>query len=156
VWSCIEGKPHHVFVPGGRLDNDLVVDYIREELMRDYEVRLVVFDERYFTEQAKRLAEDDALMVVEMQQSQALMKESWSLFYDSINMGETPMLAHDGDPIYAAHVRNCAARKRDDGSWHVSKAAAERPIDAVAAGAMSLFGAVNLIEEPREAMLAYT
>jgi phage terminase large subunit-like protein len=156
VWSCIEGKPHHVFVPGGRLDNNLVVDYIREELMRDYDVRLVVFDERYFTEQAQRLAEDDDLMVVEMQQAQGLMREAWSLFYDSINMGETPSLAHDGDPIYAAHVRNCAARKRDDGSWHVSKAAAERPIDAVAAGAMSLFGAVNLIEEPREVTLAFT
>jgi len=144
VWSCIESKPHHVFVPGGRLDNDLVVEYIREELMRDYEVRLVVFDERYFTDQAKRLGEDDALMVVEMKQSMGEMREAWSLFYDAIHMGSSPALAHDGDPVLATHVRNCAARKRDDGSWHVSKAAAERPIDAVAAAAMSLYGVVHI------------
>ena len=154
VWSCLEEKPHHVFVPGGRLDNNLVVDYLRE-LQKDFEVRLVVYDERYFTDQAVKLAEDDSLMVVEMKQSMGEMREAWSLFYDAINMGEKPTLAHDGDEVFAAHVRNCAARKRDDGSWHVSKAAAERPIDAVAAAAMSLYGTVHL-EPVREAMLVFT
>ena len=156
VWSCIQGKPHHVFVPGGRLDNDLVVDYIRDVLMRDFDLRMVIFDERYFTDQAHRLGEDDDLPVVEMTQSVSEMRQAWSLYYDAIHMGEKPTLAHDGDAVYAAHVRNCVARKRDEGSWHVSKAAAERPIDAVAAGAMSLYGAVFLLEEPVETMFAFS
>ena len=139
VWSCIAEKPHHVFVPGGRLDNDVVLEFVRSVLMRDHVVRLVMFDERYFTAQASRLSDEDDLVVVEMQQSQAEMRAAWSDFYDAINL--EPVLAHDDDPVYAMHVRNCVARKRDDGSWHVSKAAQERPIDAVAAGAMSLYGA---------------
>ena len=141
VWSCMEQKPSHTFVPGGRLENDLVRDYVRDELAVRYRVRLVLFDERYFSDQAAELA-DGELVVVEMQQSRAEMRAAWSYFYDAINL--TPSLAHDGDPIYAAHVRNCVARKRDDGSWHVSKAAQEKPIDAVAAGAMSLYGAIHL------------
>jgi phage terminase large subunit-like protein len=60
-------------------------------------------------------------------------------------LGPQPELEHDGDPVYAQHIRNCVARKRDDGSWHVSKAAAQRPIDAVAAATMSLYGAKHLM-----------
>ncbi|MBA2708769.1 MAG: hypothetical protein H0U59_13270 [Gemmatimonadaceae bacterium] len=143
VWSCIPSKPHHEFVPGGRLDNDAVRDFIREALVKRYSVRLVLYDERYFSDQAAELAETDDLVVAEMQQSQAEMRSAWSEFYDAINLGE-PHLAHNGDPVYAEHVRNTVARKRDDGSWHVSKAAHERVIDAVAAGAMSLYGAKHL------------
>lgn len=142
VWSCIADKPHHDFVPGGRLDNNLVRDFVRDTLSTQYVVGIVMYDERYFTEQARTLAED--LLVVEMQQSKGEMRAAWSAFYDAINL--EPVLAHDGDPVYMAHVRNCAARKRDDGSWHVSKAANERPIDAVAAGAMSLYG-VQYLED---------
>ena len=146
VWSCIPDKPHHVFVPGGQLDNDQVRDFVRDELCERYVVKLVLYDERFFSDQARELGEAKDLHVAEMKQAQVEMRSAWSGFYDAIVMGETPELGHDGDPIFAMHVRNCVARKRDDGSWHVSKAGNERPIDMVAAGAMSLYGSRHLEE----------
>ena len=46
VWSCREDRPHDVFVPGGRLDNDLVRDFILEQLVPKFGVELVFYDER--------------------------------------------------------------------------------------------------------------
>jgi hypothetical protein len=39
-------------VPGGRLNNDLARDFIRDVLMVDYQPSLLFFDERYFATQA--------------------------------------------------------------------------------------------------------
>lgn len=149
VWACIAEKPHHEFVPGGRLDNDAVRDYIRNVLNRRYRVRLLLYDERYFSDQAAELSDEDDLLVVEMQQGKAEMRTAWTEFYDALHVGDPnqpPDLAHDGDPIYAQHVRNAVGKKRDDGTWHVSKASQQRPIDAVAAGAMSLYGSKHLAD----------
>lgn len=147
AWTCVDGKPAHEFVAGGALDNDLVRDWIRAELVPRYRVRLLLYDERFFSDQARELADEDELLVVEMKQSGSETRSAWTDFYDALHVhgeGEAPLLAHDGDAIYAQHVRNAVGKKRDDSSWHVSKAAQERPIDCVAAGAFSLYGAIRV------------
>lgn len=145
VWSCIPDKPHHVFVAGGRLDNDLVREFIRDKLISQYTVKIVLGDERYFADQLHELSDQDGLLVVEMHQGQQEMQAAWDEFYGHVHEGATPTLEVDGDAVYASHVRNTVGVKGARG-WKVSKAAARLPIDAVAAGAMSAFGVEHMDE----------
>jgi phage terminase large subunit-like protein len=151
VWSCVESKPHDVFVPGGRLDNDLARDFIRDELAERYTVRLVLGDERYFQDQLHELSES-GMTAVELAQGSSQMGAAWDEFYGHVHSGSTPRLEHDGDAVYLAHVRNAVGVKTERG-WKVSKKNSETsPIDAVAAGAMSAWGAVHAAElEPEPA-----
>lgn len=140
VWSCVEGRPAHVFVPGGRLDNNLVRDYIRDELMRQFTPRLLFFDERYFDTQANDLSKD-GLTVVEMHQSKPEMQAAWDGYYAAVHAGPKPSVAHDGDEIFAAHVRKAVGIKTERG-WKVSKRTGD-VIDALAAAVMSHYAAVH-------------
>jgi phage terminase large subunit-like protein len=151
VWSCVESKPHDVFVPGGRLDNDLARDFIRDELAERYTVRLVLGDERYFQDQLHELSES-GMTAVELAQGSSQMGAAWDEFYGHVHSGSTPRLEHNGDAVYLAHVRNAVGVKTERG-WKVSKKNSETsPIDAVAAGAMSAWGAVHAAElEPEPA-----
>lgn len=144
VWSCIPSKPHHpdCFSPGGRLDNDLVRDFIRGELMQRYTPRLLFYDERYFDTQANDLSQDDDLVVVEMHQGKEEMRAAWDLYYELVHNGPEPRIAHDGDVVFAQHVRNAIGmRARSGWSWTVRKVDDDRPIDALAAAVMAAYAA---------------
>lgn len=145
VWSCVKDKPHDVFVPGGRLDNDLVVAYIREELIPAYSIEIVLGDERYFTDQLHELSEEDGILVVEVSQGSAHMNAAWDEFYGHVHAGPHPRIEHNGNQIYAAHIRNAVGIRTERG-WKVSKRTTVAPIDAGAAGSMSAYGAVHLAE----------
>jgi phage terminase large subunit-like protein len=144
VWSVLEGKPHDVFVPGGRLDNDLVTEFIRETLMRDYILTHVFYDPRYFNTQASDLSQEDGLTVVEMHQDQHEMRDAWNDLYDAIHSGTEPTVLHgvegdaEGAAVLREHVRNVMGVKTERG-WKVSKKG-DRPFDAVAAMAMARYG----------------
>jgi phage terminase large subunit-like protein len=142
VWSCIPSKPHHELSPGGRLDNDLVRDFIRDELMGRYAVRLLFFDERYFDTQANDLSAD-GLVVVEMHQGKEEMGAAWDLYHELVYAGPEPRVAHDGDVVFAQHVRNAVGAHTRRG-WVVKKANDARPIDALAAAVMSAYAAEHL------------
>lgn len=144
VWSSVAGRVEvnqaHVFVPGGRLDNDLVRDFIRNELMRDYTVQLLFFDERYFDTQANDLSKD-GMTVVEMKQGKPEMVAAWNEFYGAIHAGARPTLAHNGDPVFNEHRRRANGIKTETG-WNVSKKTGD-VIDALAAAVMSRYGCVH-------------
>jgi phage terminase large subunit-like protein len=144
VWTCVPGRVEareaDVFVPGGRLDNDLVRDFIRYELMRDYAARLLFFDERYFDTQANDLSKD-GMTVVEMHQGKPEMVAAWDEFYKAIHTGPKPTLAHNGDPVFNEHRRKANGLKTERG-WNVSKKTGD-VIDALAAAVMSRYGCVH-------------
>jgi phage terminase large subunit-like protein len=150
VWSCRRDKPFDTFVAGGRLDNDDARDFILEELGGRYELGMVFFDERYFGDQANDL-DEAGLTVVQMHQGKPEMQAAWDGFYHLLHEGTESGLAHGGetDATLTAHLRACAGVKTERG-WKVSKidkgrkqAGDERPIDAVAAAVMAIFGVAN-------------
>jgi len=95
VWSVREEVAHDVFVPGGRLDNNLVRDYIRQVLMPAFHCKLLFYDERYFDTQANDLS-NDGMTVVEMHQGKPEMNRAWDEFYDALYKGPDSTTLHDG------------------------------------------------------------
>lgn len=147
VWSTRQEVAHHVFVPG-RLNNDLARDFIRDVLVKNYDVKRLGYDERYFDDQADDLSEEDGLVVVEMQQNAAPMQDAWDDFYERIHEGAIPGVLHDGDPVLRAHVRAAGGVKTERG-WRVSKIKSERPIDGLAAIVLASY-ASSIVEEPTD------
>lgn len=148
VWSCRAGNPAHVLVPGGRLDNNDVRNFIRDVVMVRWQPVLLFYDERYFDTQANDLSED-GLTVVEMHQGKAEMIAAWDGFYDLIHAGETPGLGHRAiddeivDPVIREHVKKALGLKTERG-WKVSKK--DGVIDGLAAKVMATYGAEHLDE----------
>jgi hypothetical protein len=132
VWSADPQKPHHVFVPGGRIRNSLVEGFIVDELAREFRVREVVFDPRYFDTQAENLA-DHGLDVTEFPQNSPQMADAWTHWHEAVEVEGT--VAHDADPVFAEHVTSASAVWTERG-WKVFKTKQSRPIDALVAAAM--------------------
>lgn len=154
VWSTRQETAHHVYVPGGRLDNDLARDFIRHGLGEDLglDVRLLFYDERYFDTQANDLADEDGITVVEMHQGKPEMQAAWDGFYQAIHEGGSPSVLHDGCPVLRAHVARALGVRTERG-WKVSKKKTggsasslheDLPIDGLAAVVMARHAAVHL------------
>jgi phage terminase large subunit-like protein len=150
VWSLRDDVPYHVLVPGTRLDNDLARDFVRDALMPRFQIQLLLYDERYFGDQAADLAED-GLTVAEMYQGKPEMQAAWDGFYQAIHEGDEPSILHDGCPVLAAHVQAAIGIKTERG-WRVSKRPsgssrhADRPIDALAAAVMATHASLVEVE----------
>jgi phage terminase large subunit-like protein len=162
VWSTRRDVPHHVFVEGGRLNNDDARDFIRSELMGRFSTRLLFYDERYFDDQAEDLSRD-GLTVTEMHQGKPEMQAAWDGFYEAIHEGAAPTIAHDGDEVFAKHVAAAVGIKTERG-WRVSKKPsggttsslhADKPIDALAAAVMAHFAATEYLAKRVEPMFAW-
>jgi phage terminase large subunit-like protein len=133
VWSARGDAPHHVYCPGGRIDNSLVETFITEELDRKYDVREVVGDERYLSDVLSRLSEA-GFVVAEFPQNSALMANSYQGFYEAATSGT--VVWHDPDGVFARHVDAAAAAQTERG-WRVYKLKSCQPIDALVAAAMA-------------------
>lgn len=86
VWSCRDDVACDTFVPGGRLDNDDVRDYVHEVVLKRWGARLLFYDERYFDTQAHDLSQD-GLVVVEMHQGKPEMVAAWNELYGELYAG---------------------------------------------------------------------
>jgi len=132
VWSVRERAAHHVFVPGGRLDNEDAEEFVSDELAARYGLRGVAVDPRYLATEARHLSAQ-GVVVVELTQSSAPMADAWQSFYRAVKEGR---ILHDGDPVLTAHVSAAVGRQTPRG-WKVSKADEEKPIDALVAVVMA-------------------
>ena len=132
VWSARPDAPHHVYVPGGRIDNELVETYITDTLARRYHIREVVYDPRYFDSQGARLA-NTGLIVAEYPQGSSAMADAWQHFYEAASSGD---ICHNRDPILAQHVQAAAAILTERG-WKIYKLKSSQPIDALVAATMA-------------------
>lgn len=142
VWSVRQEAPAHEHVPGDRLDNEALAEAFVRELARTYSVRIVVCDRRYFPSEAQHLA-DAGLDVLELEQGSATMADATTEFHAACIGGR---IAHDGDPVLAAHLAATTGRRSERG-WRVRKLEAGRPIDATTAAIMAHYGATRLMRD---------
>jgi phage terminase large subunit-like protein len=133
TWS-VDGKNDaaaHELVAGGTMRLELVEQFIRE-LGRRYRVREIAYDPTYFARSAQ-LLEDDGFTTIEFLPAGNPMLEAYQAFFQGCNEGT---VAHDGDPVLAAHVAAAAAKKTERG-WKLYKLKASQPFDACVASVLA-------------------
>jgi len=108
-----------------------------EQKIRDlaghYEVREVAYDPWSFERSAQLLA-DEGLPMVTFPQTHTQMCPASSRLLDAIKAGR---VAHNGDPILAAHVEAGVITEAGSG-WRLTKRKSRAPMDALIALAMAL------------------
>lgn len=134
LWNRPDGRTVvkcRVFVPptdGSSLSLEEVENHIRA-LAHDFQVQGVVYDPWSFERSAQMLS-DEGLLMVEHPMSPERMHRSSALLYEAVMEKK---LAHDGDPVLAAHVAAGASKDTERG-WRLAKnPKAKRPIDALMA-----------------------
>jgi phage terminase large subunit-like protein len=137
VWATRYEHKAHEHVVGGRVRLEQIEDHIRA-LARRFLVRELVYDPRFFERSAQSLS-DEGLTVAPFEQSSKLMGDACQLFYRAARQG---MLAHDGDPVLAAHVEATAAEQTERG-WRIRKLRSSQKIDACVASVMAHARAVE-------------
>jgi phage terminase large subunit-like protein len=153
VWSVRQKVLHHDFVPGGELVNEELVEPFVEALARRYRVRAIAFDPRYFSTEARHLANAGHL-VVEVQPQTRAMGDAVVLFEKEARGGQ---LGHDGDRVLAGHVDAIDAMRLPDGGKKIGKRNEAYPIDAgIACVLANYLSSIDLPEPPsREPLFAW-
>jgi phage terminase large subunit-like protein len=146
VWTAREDDPGE-FVPGGRVQLEAVEQHIAA-LAKRYRVREVAYDARFFERSAQTLS-DAGLLMVQLFQSSCLMADAYQTFYMSCREG---IVAHDGDPVLAAHIENTVADRTERG-WRVRKLRSSARIDACVAAATAVWRAAVARERPRPSVI---
>ncbi len=150
VWSARAAAPHHVLHQGGRIDNREVAEFIHGTLGHRYTIQEVVADPRFFDAFLAQLA-DLGHVCAEFTQQGAAMKDAWAHLYAAATEGT---IAHDGDPVFAAHIEAVAAKPAVYG-WKIESLASSRPIDAACAAAMARERAATAEPAAEPFMLAW-
>jgi len=137
LWRRPDGRvvvEAEVYAPRGdgtAVDLSLVEAAIRRNAGR-YSVVTVAFDPWSFARSAEELA-DFGLNMIEVPQSAERLTTASQDLYTAIVSGE---IAHNGDPVLAAHVRAGAVKQHERG-WRLVKGKSSRPIDALIAMALA-------------------
>ena len=139
VWSVRDDAPAHEHPPGDRLNNEDTAEAFVVALAQRHTVVAVAIDRRYLATEARHLS-DAGLDVVEIEQHSSVMYDATQGYYDDVTAGR---VAHDGDPVFAAHVAGTAGTRTERG-WRIHKLKSSRPIDAVTAAIMSRWALVNV------------
>jgi phage terminase large subunit-like protein len=132
VWCAAEEAAAHDHVRGGKVSLEQVEQFMLD-LARQYRVRAVAYDPRYF-ERSAELLERSGLKLVEYLSSSAPMGDAYQSFYQLAREGK---LTHDGDPILAAHIEATAAYKTSRG-WKIDKLKNSQRIDATVAAVLAV------------------
>lgn len=142
-----DGRVHlaaRIWYPGaGPIDPTDVVDAIRQA-QRDYDLREVAYDPRFF-ELPSRLLADEGLPMLEFAQSHERLTPAVASLHTAIHAGT---IAHDDDPAFTAHILNAVPRFNDRG-FTLSKLKSEAKIDAAVAACMAHWlavGATNITD----------
>jgi phage terminase large subunit-like protein len=133
VWAARAEAPHHVLVPGGRIDNQLAIDFIANELDRDYKIREVVTDPKFMEGFLPQLSRR-GLLTAEFAQNSQMMRDAEQHFYDAATGGKIRWW--DPDEIFPKHIAATAAIATGSG-WKVINPEKRFPIDATTVGIMS-------------------
>lgn len=141
VWSARKDVAHDVFVPGGRIDLELVSDFIVRELAPRYELSELVYDPRFFEGEASRLSRA-GIRIAAFPQNSQLMADAYQAYYidahegRSVWGGREEWNEHSDPRTLARHIAAAAGVKTERG-WKISKLKSSRPIDAMVASVMS-------------------
>ncbi len=123
----------HVFdpPPSGALDLSAVEQKIRD-LAGRYHLTAVAYDRWAFERSAQSL-QDEGLPMVEFPMTNLRTVPASNRLYEAVMAGK---VAHDGDPVLAAHVNAGVTRDTERG-WRLAKGKATSPIDALMAMLMA-------------------
>jgi phage terminase large subunit-like protein len=134
VWSARQGSACHEFVPGGRIRNGPVKQFLRD-LAGSCWLAATLYDPRFFEDAAMELA-DEGLNMVQLAQNGGDMREAENQFYVAVNEMLVP---HDRDEVLATHVK-AAVAAQTDGRWKIRKVKQSEVIDALIASVMARWG----------------
>ena len=138
VWAVKQDQPHDVYVQGGRMRMDLIGEFLREKLAKQYRIREIVYDPALFAGEADRLA-DEGLPMYELGPGTTAMLEAYQSFYALAKEGG---LTHNGDQVLATHVDSMAADMTERG-WRVRKMKSTTVIDAGVAAVGAVYRAAR-------------
>ena len=129
VWSANpeherDRTQRHVWVPGGRVDLEMVEEFILE-LAGVFIVKELVYDPVFFEGEAQRLAKR-GVRLAPMFQAGMHPQTAAQQWYADIKEGRA---LHPGDPVLDRHVAAAAGIKTERG-WRMSKLHSTSPIDA--------------------------
>lgn len=126
VWSVRRNVPHHTFVDGGELVNEELVEPFVHWLNSQYRVRAIGFDPRYFSAEARHLA-NDGFTVIEVEPQSSTMAD-FVVQFEKDALAHA--LEHDNDHVLNEHVNAIDSIRRPDGSKKIGKRTEANPIDA--------------------------
>lgn len=137
VWASRRDAAAHEHV-SGRVRLAAIEDYLRD-LAGRYELLGVAYDKMFFEAPAQTLS-DEGLTMVEIVQGSKAMREAEQGWYQAVTADRS--VAHNGDPVFAAHVAATVATKTDRG-WKLRKMRSEEggvaaKIDATVASIMAM------------------
>jgi hypothetical protein len=137
VWASRRDATAHQHV-AGRVRLAEIEDHLRD-LAGRYELLGVAYDKMFFEAPAQTLS-DEGLTMVEIVQGSKAMREAEQGWYQAVTADRS--LAHNGDPVFAAHVAATVATKTDRG-WKLRKMRSEEggvaaKIDATVASIMAM------------------
>jgi len=136
VWSALDDVPHDTFIPGGRIDLELIPPYIDDVIVGKYgfQVDEIVYDPRFFEGIARKLS-DAGYTVAPMIQSSSQMADAYQSFYVACR---SDMLRHRGEKnaVLAEQVNSTGATMTERG-WKVFKLKNSKRIDACVAAVMA-------------------
>jgi phage terminase large subunit-like protein len=154
VFSVRKDVAHHVLHVGGKVDFEDVEDYLIG-LFDEFSPLETAYDPRYL-ERSMEIVDlrlpSAAVIAVEPQSKHA--RDAYQALFTAVVEGK---LRHNGDPVIAAHLANCAVVRdeRNQEIRRLRKIDPRKPIDAVPALALAVWRATLAqpsVYESREAV----
>lgn len=140
-----EQTGHLIVNPGNATDFDVIRRDL-QQLAASHQVQEVVYDPKFATYFATKLADDDGLLMVEMPQTSARFTLP---IVEIENQVLTKGLMHDANPAVAWMISNVVMREsKFSGLRHPTKEKPENKIDAPVAMIMAMSRALNNEAEP--------
>ncbi|MFC3340023.1 terminase large subunit [Paracandidimonas soli] len=140
-----EQSGHLIVTPGNATDFDVIRADL-QELARTHQVQEVVYDPKFATYFATKLADEDGILMVEMPQTSARFTLP---IVEIENLVLTQDLAHDANPAVAWMISNVVMREsKFSGLRHPTKEKPENKIDAPVALIMAMGRALSCDAEP--------
>ena len=129
IWSANPEHEHdrnarHIWVPGGRMDLELLEEFILDGLLPSFVVRELVYDKTFFEGEAQRLAKK-GVRSAPLYQNNVDPQIAYQRFYQDVKEGRA---LHPNDRVLNAHIAAMAGQKTERG-WKVSVLASAGPID---------------------------
>jgi phage terminase large subunit-like protein len=128
-----DNAPAHEVMPGGRIDNRKVMEWIDRELGGRYKIREIVADPKFFDDYIWELGQRGYL-VAEFAQNSAEMRDAEQHFYQYATGGGFEWFDPDG--IMALHVNATSAIPTRKG-YKVENPQKRNPIDLATAAIMA-------------------
>jgi len=142
VWGPNPKTIAHTHFADGKVKLEQVEQFIRE-LGSRYRIREIAYDPRFFDRSAELLGRSYTL--VEYSPSTPPIADATQRFYQ---LATEHKLAHDGDPVFAAHIDATAARPTNRG-WRIYKLDNTKANDACIAAILATSRAHHAQHQPQ-------